>query len=119
MEETCPPCRLLVMVGVAGELAEELELLLENKKDYLKYLSKCAKSCLVQLYHHNFSELKKSVKNFCENTWWGQESLVLATLERRRAREVRNAAKNIQNYKRKMLKRLSEHNFKMSVEKHR
>ena len=39
VEKTCPPCRLLVMVGVDGELAEELELLLE-KKDYLKYFSK-------------------------------------------------------------------------------
>ena len=38
-EKTCLPCRLLVMVGVAGELAEELELLLEEK-DYLKYLKK-------------------------------------------------------------------------------
>ena len=28
-EKTCPPCLLLVMVGVAGELAVELELLLE------------------------------------------------------------------------------------------
>ena len=31
VEKTCPPCRLLVMVGVDGELAEELELLLEKK----------------------------------------------------------------------------------------
>ena len=31
-EKTCLPCRLLVMVGVAGELAEELELLLEEKR---------------------------------------------------------------------------------------
>ena len=38
-EKTCLPCRLLVMVGVAGELAEELELLLEEK-DYLEYLKK-------------------------------------------------------------------------------
>ena len=30
MEITCPPCLLLVMVGVAGELAVELELLLEK-----------------------------------------------------------------------------------------
>ena len=29
MKKTCPPCLLLVMVGVAGELAVELELLLE------------------------------------------------------------------------------------------
>ena len=29
-EKTCPPCLLLVMVGVAGELAVELELLLEK-----------------------------------------------------------------------------------------
>ena len=38
-----------------------------------------------------------------ENTWWGRESLVRATLERRRAREVKNAAKNIKNIK--MLKK--------------
>ena len=31
-KKTWPPCRLLVMVGVAGEFAAELELLLKKRK---------------------------------------------------------------------------------------
>ena len=54
--KTCPPCRLLVMVGVAGELAEELELLLEEI-----FVKMCKKITIRNiLYHHNFSEWKKN-----------------------------------------------------------
>ena len=47
-EKTCPPCRLLVMVGVAGELAVELELLLEERLFEI-FVNMCKK-----FYHFTF-----------------------------------------------------------------
>ena len=69
------------MVGVAGEFAAELELLLKKKN---------TKNCQKKKDTDNFPEIEK-----CKTgTLWDQEAWMLrATLERLPGKEVRNAEK--------------------------